>query len=90
MVFRPTDGSERFLAGKGDAEPVAEPMRVRCYAGYRGEQEPRTLETRGRELEVLEILDRWLEPGRRCFRIRTEEGVAVLAYDEARGRWWLL
>lgn len=66
-----------------------ESVRVRCYAGYRGEETPREVVTGGRELEVLEILDRWLEPGRRCFRIRTQDGVALLVHEEARDRWQL-
>jgi len=64
-------------------------VQVRCYAGYRGEETPREVVKEGRALEILEILDRWLEPGRRCFRICTEDGVAVLVHEEARNRWRL-
>ena len=66
-----------------------ETVRVRCYGGYRGEETPRTVVAEGRELEVLEILDRWLEPSRRCFRIRTEDGVALLVHETTRDRWRL-
>lgn len=70
-----------------DPEHGGDTVRVRCYAGYRGEETPRTVVEAGRELEVLEILERWLEPGRRCFRVRTEDGVGVLVHEEPRDRW---
>lgn len=65
----------------------SETVQVRCHAGYRGQETPRAVVQEGRELEVLEILERWLEPGCRCFRIRTEGGVAVLIHEEAEDRW---
>lgn len=77
------------LGHEGPENGGAETVQVRCYAGYRGEETPREVVTGGRELEVLEILDRWLEPGRRCFRIRTEDGVALLVHEEVRDRWRL-
>jgi hypothetical protein len=35
---------------------------VECYAGYRGEEEPRAFKLGERRFAVLEILDRWLAP----------------------------
>ena len=34
-------------------------IRVECYAGYRGEEEPRAFKLGERRFAVLEILDRW-------------------------------
>src|SRR3970282_2185388 len=37
-------------------------IRVECYAGYRGEEEPRAFTLGERRMEVRAILDRWLAP----------------------------
>lgn len=35
-------------------------IHVQCYAGYRGEEEPRSFDLGDRRIEVMEIIDRWL------------------------------
>jgi len=45
------------------------PIKVKCYAGYRGEEEPRALEMGGGGVEVKSILDRWLSPDHRYFKV---------------------
>jgi len=63
-------------------------IRVECYAGYRGEQEPRAFRLGERRLEVGEIVDRWLEPDRRWFKCRASDGNAyILRHDETTGEW---
>jgi hypothetical protein len=65
-------------------------VQVVCYAGYRGEQEPRRFEAAGGEVEVLEILDRWLDPDHRYFKVRgSDGGVHLLRHDEVSGIWQL-
>ena len=74
-----TDGPE---LGSLHARSVdgAQEVSVQCYSGYRGEETPRCLLTDGRRVEVAEILERWLTPERRCFRVRgTDHGAYVLA-----------
>jgi len=65
-------------------------IRVESYAGYRGEQEPRVFFLGERPLEVIEIVDRWMEPGRRWFKCRASDGNSyILRHDEAGGEWEL-
>jgi hypothetical protein len=65
-------------------------IRLECYAGYRGEQEPRAFWLGRRRIAALEILDRWMSPDHRYFRIRGDDGhVYVLRSDEAKGEWTL-
>lgn len=65
-------------------------IRVECYAGYRGEQEPRAFTLGERRIEVASILDRWLAPDRRYFKVAGSDGdVYVLRHDEATGDWTL-
>lgn len=61
---------------------------VECYAGYRGEQEPRAFTLNERRFEVRELLDRWQAPTHRYFKIRVDDGrVFILRHDETSGEW---
>ncbi len=61
---------------------------VVCYAGYRGEQEPRRFSFVGRDFEVVEIVDRWLDPRHRYFKVTADdEGTYLLRHDVASGEW---
>jgi hypothetical protein len=65
-------------------------IRVECYAGYRGEQEPRAFWLGKRRIAALEILDRWMAPDHRYFKIRGDDGhIYVLRNDEKRSEWTL-
>ena len=62
---------------------------VQCYAGHRGEEEPRALDLCDRRIEIMEIIDRWLSPDHRYFRVQAYDGRGyVLRHDEA-GEWEL-
>jgi hypothetical protein len=63
-------------------------IRVECYAGYRGDQEPRVFWLGERRLEVLEIVDRWLGPDYRHFRVSASDGdTYILRHDGRDGEW---
>jgi hypothetical protein len=65
-------------------------IRVECYAGYRGEQEPRRFWLGERPVAVAEILDRWLSPEHRYFKIRGDDaGTYILRHDTHADRWEL-
>ena len=63
-------------------------IRVQCYAGHRGEEEPRAFDLGERRLELIEIIDRWLAPDHRYFKVRAGDGnVYILRHDELAGEW---
>ena len=63
---------------------------VECYAGHRGEQEPRRLVLDGRVIEVAEIVDRWFAPDYRYFKLRDPEGaIWIVRHDTGTGLWEL-
>lgn len=63
---------------------------VECYAGYRGEETPRALFFGARRLEVVEIIDRWLSPEHRYFKLRTDDGgIYIVRHDSASDDWQL-
>jgi hypothetical protein len=65
-------------------------IRVECYAGYRGEQEPLAFWLGERRLVVHRIVDRWFAPTQRWFKVDVDDGhLYVLRYDETTGDWEL-
>ena len=65
-------------------------IRVECYAGYRGEQEPLAFWLGQRRLVVRAIVDRWFAPMQRWFRVYADGGnMYVLRHNEASGDWEL-
>lgn len=63
---------------------------VECYAGYRGEETPRRLCIGGRQNDVLEVIDRWLSPDHRYFKVRGNDGgIYIIRHDVASGAWEL-
>lgn len=65
-------------------------LRVECYAGYRGEETPRCFYLAQRRVEIAQILDRWLGPDHRYFKVADAEGNCyILRHDEKRSCWEL-
>lgn len=66
-------------------------IRVECYAGYRGEETPRRFSFGSRTVEVAEVLDRWLAPSHRYFKVGgADGGLYILRHDTDSGRWALV
>ncbi|MBI3772794.1 MAG: hypothetical protein HY272_08870 [Gammaproteobacteria bacterium] len=67
---------------------ITSTIRVECYAGYRGEETPRRFFLGEREIEVVEVVDRWLDPGHRYFKVRgNDSGVYILRQDISKDYW---
>jgi len=71
-------------------------VRVKTYAGYRANQEPRAFTLDGKEFKVEEILGQYYEYDihddklYRRYRVKTEdEDIYELIYDEEEERWYL-
>jgi len=63
-------------------------MKVECYAGHRGEETPRRFYLGKRCVEVMEVLDRWLDPAHRYFKLRGDDGgVYILRYSSGEDVW---
>ncbi len=66
------------------------PVRVVCYSGYRGEETPRRFYLGNRLIEIVEVLDRWLAPEHRYFKLRTAGGdLYILRHDSQADSWEL-
>ncbi len=65
-------------------------IQVECYAGYRGDEEPRAFTLGERRLDVREVQDRWAGPDYRYFRVAASDGdLYVLRHDRNTGEWTL-
>ena len=63
---------------------------VECYAGHRGEQTPRTLIFGDYRISVAEVLDAWLAPDYRYFKLRGTDGDTYLVRHDGRSSSWEL
>lgn len=71
-----------------DGQPLG--ISVDCYAGYRGEETPLRFRLGNRLIEIAEVVDRWLAPDYRYFKVRTSEGETyILRHDTTTGVWGL-
>jgi hypothetical protein len=63
---------------------------VECYAGHRGDQEPRAFTLGERRFDVVELIDRWLDPAHRYYKVRVDDGRQfILRHDAATAEWEL-
>ncbi len=71
----------------GEDGPAVE---VDCYAGHRGDERPRRFTLGGRRIEVVEVVDAWLAPDHRYFKVTGDDGSTYLLRQDLRsGRWRL-
>jgi hypothetical protein len=73
-------------------EAVRTPLEIRvaCHAGYRSEEEPRRLWLDDCVVHVSEILDRWITPDYRYFKVLGDDGRAYVLRHDTRGEFWEL
>jgi hypothetical protein len=65
-------------------------LRVECYAGYRADEEPRRFFIGDREVTVDALLDRWLDPEHRYFKVHGNDGgIYILRHDLNDDHWEL-
>lgn len=63
---------------------------VDCYAGHRGEETPRAIAIGARRIAVVEVLDRWLAPDHRYFKLRGDDGDRYIVRHEVTTGVWEL
>lgn len=65
-------------------------IQVDCYAGYRGEETPRFIWMANRKIKVKKVLDRWLAPDHRYFKILGDDDATyIIRQDSSTGEWVL-
>lgn len=70
-------------------EPIMQ-IKVECYAGYRGEETPRIIWFKSREIKIKKVLDRWLDPDHRYFKLLgDDDGIYIIRHDMSTWFWGL-
>ena len=70
--------------------PAFRGVSVECHAGYRGEETPRRFRLGERQVEISEVVENWLAPNHRYFKVRDTQGdLYILRNDVAADRWEL-
>lgn len=63
-------------------------IRVTCHAGYRGEEAPRCFWLGKRQIDIVEILDRWTGPDHRYFKVTdADRCLYILQHDPSAWSW---
>ena len=63
---------------------------VKCYSGHRGEETPRAIQLDTRIIKVKEIVDRWLAPDHRYFKILgDDDAIYIIRHEVASWTWEL-
>ena len=76
------------MSSEEPAPPLA--VDVECYSGHRGEETPRRFSLAGADIEVAEVVDRWLAPDHRYFKVQDRRGdLYILRCDVTTERWEL-
>jgi len=63
-------------------------VKVECYSGYRGEETPRRFWMGERKIKVEKVLDRWLSPDHRYFKILGDDHSIYILRHETESRDW--
>jgi hypothetical protein len=65
-------------------------IRVSCYSGYRGEEIPRTIFFKEKEIAVVKIPDMWRAPDHRYFKcLGDDKNTYIIRYDTKACCWEL-
>ncbi len=72
-----------------------EPVQVTCYSGHTYAERPESFVGEGTEYRVKDVEKEWQEPGKRHFRVCTDDDrMFELCYYEDSGQWlateWVL
>ena len=66
-------------------------IQVDCYAGYRGEETPRRIRMATYKIDVNKVLDRWLAPDHRYFKvIGDDDATYIIRHDTEKLEWELV
>ena len=67
-----------------------ENIRVKSYAGYRAEESPRSFYIGEREINIVEIIDRWLDPTHSYFKVRGDDGGVYILSNDLKHHTWTM
>jgi len=64
---------------------------VKCYSGHTFVQRPMSFLREGTEYYVSEVEREWQEPGKKFFKVHTEDGkIFELCYNHLQDKWLII
>src|SRR5205809_530464 len=94
QAFRHSSAGSAMGRGRAEGHGARRPVsyqtlrvHVECHAGYRGEETPVRFRLGDRVLEVADVIDRWLAPDHRYFKVRVAGDIYSLRNDITSDRW---
>lgn len=70
---------------------MPELINVACLAHHRGEETPAAFTIGGARRTVVELIDAWLAPDHRYFKLKADDGgIYILRHDTSSGDWELV
>ena len=86
---RRLSGARRDDSGRVSGEtPPFLVVDVECYAGHRGEETPRRFRLGDRNIEIVDVIDRWLAPDHRYFKVRDTSGDLYILRNDVIACLW--
>jgi hypothetical protein len=65
-------------------------INVQCYSGYKADETPRCIQFESNVVEVKEIMDRWLAPDHRYFKLMGDDGATYIIRQDLESFEWVL
>jgi hypothetical protein len=65
-------------------------LKVSCYAGYKGEETPREFVLGDNHIRIEQIIDRWLSPNHRYFKLIGDDGNTYIIRHDIETYTWEL
>lgn len=63
---------------------------VHCYSGYKADEKPTSIIIKDKSIEVIEVLDMWLAPDHRYFKILgSDNSIYIIRNDTHKDLWEL-
>jgi len=85
ITFFAVNDSKTAYKGKGVVK-----IKVECYSGYRSEETPRRFWIQSKKVEIAEVIDRWISPDHRNFRVKGDDDcIYVIRLDPIDWGWEL-
>ena len=65
-------------------------IQVDCYSGFRGEERPKRFWIRSKKIEIKQIIDQWVSPDHRHFKILgNDSSLYTIEFEPASATWEL-
>ena len=63
-------------------------LKIEFYSGYKGDETPRRIWLGSKQIEIMEIVKRWMSPDERYFKVKGDNGSTyTICQDLSSYKW---